>query len=940
VQHEYYDCFLSYRSADYAAAETIHRRLTGAGFSVWWDKIYLEAGMRWHEEIERHCEASRVVLPLPTPEWHDSEWTRYETYGAEHTIPLLLRGEWEKVAPAPLAGVQGDLLNLASATDGDCDRLFARIRTLLEEPKPERQGRQFLLSHRPIEHFVGRDRTVVELHEKLFLTRMTALTHGSVIALPALGGVGKTTLARHYAEKFWRCYRQMFWVDCRLGLAAGFARIYDFLHPGEEAAVPLEIRAARAKQALAQHGVERLLILDNAEDEDSVLPWILETGNCHVLITSRFAGWSKGIESYPVWELKPEPAKQLLLARSGLAGDASQEAPAEKVAEKLQYLPLALEQAAAYVAEQTGFGFDDYLKRYEANEKAFLDRRTRGATDYPLSVYLTWRTTVDRLPEGARAMLRLHAFFAPTPFPVVFYVKGAKELGREIRAAGRWWARWRRRSPDEMAVRDWKTSLVKYSMANAEPEDCIAVHALVQAVERHAMSERSPEAAAETARRAARLFRRVTPAPLWDLASRALWEKLASHSETLAANEHIDDKIRGDLLGHLAEASRHAGDYSTGADRARRALEARERGLGSEHPHTLTSVNELGVLLYNEGDYAAAEPLYRRALAASERVLGSEHPDTLSSVNNLAGLLRSQGDYAGAEPLLRRALGVRERVLGRQHPSTLTSVNNLAGLLISQGVYAGAEPLLRRALAASERVLGSEHPATLASVDNLAEVLRNNGEHAAAEPLYRRSLEARERVLGSEHPNTLTSVNNLALLPYTKGDYTTAEPLFRRALEVRERVLGREHPHTLISVNNLAFLLESKGDYAGAELLYRRALEASERVLGREHPDTIASVNNLAELLRSKGDYAAAEPLLRRALDAWERVLGSEHPDTLTSVNNLVLLLYNEGDYAAAEPLYGRASESARIVLGPDHPDAKLFAKNHAGCVAAMRGKP
>ncbi len=432
MTQEYYDCFLSYRSTDHAAAEEVHRRLTAAGLKVWWDKVYLEAGMRWHEEIERHCEASRVVLPLLTPEWRESEWTRYETYGAEHILPLLLRGEWAEVAPAPLAAVQGDMLNLATASDEDWNRLIARIRKLLEQPKPGRDGRQFLLSHRPIEHFVGRDLSMVELHEKLFLTRATALTHGSVIALPALGGVGKTTLARHYAEKFWRCYRQIFWVDCRLGLATGFARIYDFLHPGEEMAVPFETRAQRAKDELSQHASERLLILDNAEDERSVLPWIPETGNCHVLITSRFAGWSKGIETYPVWVLEPEPARRLLLERSGRAGDAGEEAPAAKVAERLQYLPLALEQAAAYVAEQTGFGFEDYLKRYEANEKAFLERRTPGATDYPDSVYLTWRTTVDRLPEGARAMLRLHAFVAPTPFPVQLYIDGARELGEEI----------------------------------------------------------------------------------------------------------------------------------------------------------------------------------------------------------------------------------------------------------------------------------------------------------------------------------------------------------------------------------------------------------------------------------------------------------------------------------------------------------------------------
>ncbi|MGA7239941.1 MAG: FxSxx-COOH system tetratricopeptide repeat protein [Bryobacteraceae bacterium] len=735
---------------------------------------------------------------------------------------------------------------------------------------------------------------MVELHEKLFLTRATALTHGSVIALPALGGVGKTTLARHYAEKFWRCYRQIFWVDCRLGLATGFARVYDFLHPGEEMAVPFETRAQRAKDELSQHADERLLILDNAEDEQSVLPWIPETGNCHVLITSRFAGWSKGIETYPVWVLEQEPARRLLLERSGRASDDGEEAAAAKVAERLQYLPLALEQAAAYVAEQTGFGFEDYLRRYETSEKAFLDRRTPGATDYPESVYLTWRTTVDRLPEGARAMLRLHAFVAPTPFPVQLYIEGAKELGAEIEA----WGAAPAELPDEMTVRDWKTSLVKYSMAKAEPEDCISVHALVQAVERHAMAGRSPEAAAGSARRAAALFSRVTPWPSWELISRALWEKLASHAEILAANGYVEDELRGTVLAKLAEASRYAGNYATGVERARRALEAGERVLGREHPNTLTLVNNLAFLLSSKGDYDGAEPLYRRALEAQERVLGHEHPNTLTSVNNLASLIENKGDYDAAEPLYRRALEARERMLGREHPDTLSSVNNLALLL------------------------------------------DNKGDYDAAEPLFRRALEAWERVLGREHPHILTSINNLALLFYRKGDYGAAEPLFRRALETRERVLGHEHPDTLGSVNNLAALIKNKGDYDAAVPLYRRALEASERVLGREHPDTLTSVNNLAALLYGKGDYDAAEPLFRRALEGRERVLGGGHPDTLNSINNLALLLYNKGDYDSAEPLFRRAAKSTGRILGPNHSQTKLFVQNHAGCLAAMAAKP
>ena len=81
-----YDCFLSYASKDLAHAEAVHGRLTGAGFKVWFDKARLQPGYDWHKEIEESCENSRVVLPLLTPHWKQSEWTRYETYGAGAVI--------------------------------------------------------------------------------------------------------------------------------------------------------------------------------------------------------------------------------------------------------------------------------------------------------------------------------------------------------------------------------------------------------------------------------------------------------------------------------------------------------------------------------------------------------------------------------------------------------------------------------------------------------------------------------------------------------------------------------------------------------------------------------------------------------------------------------------------------------------------------------------
>jgi tetratricopeptide (TPR) repeat protein len=306
----------------------------------------------------------------------------------------------------------------------------------------------------------------------------------------------------------------------------------------------------------------------------------------------------------------------------------------------------------------------------------------------------------------------------------------------------------------------------------------------------------------------------------------------------------------------------------------------------------------LGAFLLDNGLYPAAEPLLRRALETRERVLGSEHPITLTSINSLAKLLYSEGDYVGAEQLYRRALESRERVLGSEHPDTLQSVNNLAVLLQSKGDFMSAEPLYRHALETRERVLGAEHSDTLKSLNNLALLLSRNGDYISAEPLLRRALETRERVLGSEHPDTLQSVNNLASLFYSESKYVGAESLLRRALETRERVLGPEHPDTLQSVNNLALLLYCEDDYVGAEPLYRRALQTRERVLGVEHPDTLESVNNLALLCCSKGDYVSAEQLYRRALEGLIHLSaldGYPHSNLQTVIVNYKVCLEEQG---------------------------------------------
>jgi hypothetical protein len=312
-----YDAFISYSSADLPLAQDLYARLTAEGFNVWFDKTRLEPGFDWHREIEQGCEQSRVLLPVLTPRWLKSEWTRYETYGAESIIPLVYEGPRAEVMTPPLERWQPARLDMDQADAAVWARLYAALRRCLAEPLPEKTARLDRLHGRPTDFFVGRDAELVRLHEELHRNPRTVLTQGRVRAITATGGAGKTTLVRHYAEKFWRCYPQILWVDCRNGLELEFAELHDLIYPERaQSGFKVPEKAQSALRALNDQ-TRRLLILDNAEDEESALAWIPKAGGCHTLITSRYSGWSATVKTLYLFVLEKEPAVTLLQKRSG-----------------------------------------------------------------------------------------------------------------------------------------------------------------------------------------------------------------------------------------------------------------------------------------------------------------------------------------------------------------------------------------------------------------------------------------------------------------------------------------------------------------------------------------------------------------------------------------------------------------------------------------------
>ena len=478
-----------------------------------------------------------------------------------------------------------------------------------------------------------------------------------------------------------------------------------------------------------------------------------------------------------------------------------------ELAAALEFMPLAIVQAAAYISQRAPrYSVRQYLEEFwkSDNEKTSLLNNAAGhpRRDWEAknSIIVTWQITFDHIRHtrpSAAGLLSLMSFFDRQGIPEAL-VRNRVEISKssEDRHTKRFRAiRHLKRIFDYN--KNSRTSQGGHDR-NGEHDDRFEDDVL--ALRNYSFISVNADTTTFEMHRLVQLSMRK-----WLEANKQL-------------NKWTKESIR------VLTAAFPSGDYETWADcqvLLPHAREAISHVTGDEEDvlNQAKIAFSTGWYLYLRGEYKAAEKVVRISVKAREKMLGPEHPDTLTSVSNLGSVLSRQGKYEEAEAMHRRALTAREKVLGPEHPNTLISVSKLGSVLARQGKYEEAKAIQRRALKASEKVLGPEHPNTLSSVSQLGSVLARQGKYEEAEAMHRRDLKASEKVLGSEHPDTLTSVDNLGSVLSNQGKYEEAEAMHRRALRAREKVLGPEHPNTLTSVSNLGSVLSRQGKYEEAEAM-------------------------------------------------------------------------------------------------------------------------
>ncbi|MCG6122609.1 MAG: NB-ARC domain-containing protein [Microvirga sp.] len=501
-----------------------------------------------------------------------------------------------------------------------------------------RRAKSILDSFKPAEinerrKVFGRDRAVADLRDIL-----SAGGQGAVVPVrTGGGGVGKTTLCRHYARIHAADYDRIEFLraETEQSLIADLAALalrMDSRLREEEGLRPL---ALRARDMIRTDAAEKrwLAIFDNVETPEIMQQWGMQAPRLHVLVTSRFPDWkADGFVARRLAVLEPEDAVALLRNEAGRDDDGF---PA--LAETLGRLPLALVQAGEWMRANPGRTAQDFAGSVEhLRERVAAPGMT---SEHDRTTAAVVELTLARIGRDAQALADILAWIAPD---------NLDESLLERLALIPWWRRWRHEISMQVPSRVWwmardelrrRAAFAELRHAALLEDDVqkgglYRMHRVFQAViraragsgkHRDFVKARAASAvlAAQFPERSDLVFhwplcRVLLPhvAAIWD-AARPLWEKAAHAGGWGRPGWPAMDYLLNQARVYLSTQA----DYRRAIDLGRATLLLHEARLGEDDRNFPLGLGNLAVDLVqtgSEADLHEAEAMIARAVALNE----------------------------------------------------------------------------------------------------------------------------------------------------------------------------------------------------------------------------------------------------------------------------------------------------------------------------------
>jgi len=291
--------------------------------------------------------------------------------------------------------------------------------------------------------------------------------------------------------------------------------------------------------------------------------------------------------------------------------------------------------------------------------------------------------------------------------------------------------------------------------------------------------------------------------------------------QNLQSFDYLDPDV-ATMLNILALVYRDQQKFKEAANLLNDALAIREKTLGPDHPAVAATLNNLAVLygiftfffflssinihsfflrhLGKRNKFKEAENLCKRALEIREKCLGSIHPDVAKQLNNLALLCQNQGKYDEVEYYYKRAIEIYTQTLGIDDPNVAKTKNNLASAYLKQQKYKEAEQIYKDVLTNAQEkeciVKSTIEPQSQPQIQQQENQKPPQPKSTTPGVNYDAQGGWYKSIL-SDQPTVTTTLKNLSLLYRRQGKYEAADTLENCATK------ARKDPQVIIQALNI-----------------------------------------------------------------------------------------------------------------------------------------
>jgi tetratricopeptide (TPR) repeat protein len=778
-------------------------------------------------------------------------------------------------------------------------------------------------------NFTGRTAELERLSENLFSRQPPR-----VQVISGMGGIGKTELATQFIHRNIGTYEIIWWIraEHQDRVRDALVKLGQRLELRQAGTDSARDRTVRAVLETLQSGTWQswLLVFDNVAnplDLQQYIPGSRPGG--HVIITARPRNWPSniavdGLEVPPFTDAESvsflrRKVPGLAEGRLTAAEDVRRVSEASRLATTLGHLPIAVEHAAAYLAE-TGQTVRQYLARFTENAHQLLSEQPADS-DLPAPVSGTWAMSIPLLAPDAEHLFNLCSFFSPEPIANELFLRPATGIHdppglAELLA-----------SPPRF--RAAAAQLHRLSLARVEgARDVIQVHRVVQAVTKGRLRLDRIEAFHAYGAAADTLLANSNPGNPDQLPNDPVYDLSLQHLESDPRFLRTENPaLRALIIGQVRRLHLRGGHVEAmkfGLD----ALEVWRQRLGEDDPQVLALSVEVAIAMYVSGRTADADELIVRTRPLLQRYNDGDGFRVLLLCENFYGaVLRSHSQFRAALDLDRAIIHKFEAAFGSHNERTLNVRNSIAIDHRLLGQFKEALEADERTLEDRRRILGADDMNTLASANAVARDLRGLGRYQDSLDVTRRVVAAFDAAGGRENIRWLDACEGFATSLRKAGHHWDALQQSEHVLQRCRDYLGVDHMYTLRAAADLINARRAVGDLAGAEELAQLTHDLCRE---SDAPDVLlyTVLVSLASVLRAARRPELALPHDDQARKGLIKIHGDSHPFTLAATINYVSDLAACGRIGEAIQLGQATLGNCRLALGDVHPDTLMAAAN------------